>query len=684
MPLNNYYQTLTVMGAVIARDDDALTFSVQARSGDVFQAVVGPSTYYTVMSNLDDLNRDRVPNPDGLEWSDNPPKYDLVKYIQLQRPVTVTGLYYEHGGKQRFEARAVYLMHSDPKRYLFEETHWWLVQISLMADRWLDIFFDARRAYTIDDFSEFYSTNLNITGQTTNDNVQECATLSRLIYGLSSAYLLTGADRYYLAAKAAVAYQREAFRSLSHDGEHCFWASSRRRSTGEQRGEKLIVPSHNPDDEDTIPLYEQIYALAGLAQYYRITCEWEVLEDIRRTVNTFQDYYWDYPEAKQEKGFAGTGGYYSHLDYATMRPDTAGLDRSNNRSRKNWNSVGDHIPAYLINLILAIDPLPLGTSRRSLKEFLAVCQGILDETSEIIGSKFEDPQSDYVNERFMANWDADQHWGWQQNRAVVGHNLKIAWNLTRVAFYCQARAAEAGVPAAQAKQLRDQADNFLAFARRLADRMGEVGLDKIRGGIFDAVERQPTNGMPTEFAWGSTKDFWQQEQGILAYLILHGATPNDRKYLDLARECTAFWNLFFIDRDRQGIFFRTSENGLPIIQGAYGQKGGHSVSGYHAFELNYLAHLYMRAFVDTGGSGDNNFCLYFKVAPNTDQQSVNTLPDFFAPGAVRIQGVRVNGIDQTENPKVWSGTGYQIHLDDLQDKRAADGTIEITVDFARV
>ena len=30
--------------------------------------------------------------------------------------------------------------------------------------------------------------------------------------------------------------------------------------------------------------------------------------------------------------------------------------------------------------------------------------------------------------------------------------------------------------------------------------------------------------MPTQFAWGATKDFWQQEQGILAYLILYGAT----------------------------------------------------------------------------------------------------------------------------------------------------------------
>ena len=59
--------------------------------------------------------------------------------------------------------------------------------------------------------------------------------------------------------------------------------------------------------------------------------------------------------------------------------------------------------------------------------------------------------------------------------------------------------------------------------------------------------------MPTQFAWGATKDFWQQEQGILAYLILHGATGNPH-YLRLARESSAFWNLFFLDLERPGLF----------------------------------------------------------------------------------------------------------------------------------
>ncbi|MGZ9190553.1 MAG: AGE family epimerase/isomerase, partial [Nitrospira sp.] len=307
MPLNDFYQALTVYGTVVALDPDNLCFSVQSRSKDVFETHVGPTTYYEVLTNVDGLWLDRVADPVDSDRAEDSVRYDLRKYIARDMTVCVRGIYQLHGDRRRFDARTVYLMHSVPGRYLFEETHWWLVQISLMSDRWLDLLFDARRSYQIDDFSRLYRTNLNITGAPTANNVQECATLSRLIYGLSSAYLLTGAERYHLAAKAGVDYQREAFRSLSHDGQRCVWAYGRRRTP---EGEKLIVASENPDDLNTIPLYEQIYALAGLAQYYRITLDWEVLEDIRLTINSFQDYFWD-DETTRGKDFPGLGGYFS-------------------------------------------------------------------------------------------------------------------------------------------------------------------------------------------------------------------------------------------------------------------------------------------------------------------------------------------------------------------------------------
>lgn len=654
--MKDYYLSLSIYGTVESVDADNETFKIRCRSGDQLDVRTGPTTSFTVLTNLDELNRDRLEDPPKAAPGDPipdplPPSWYIAKYISVGASLIVRGVYQENGSDRSLEARTVILPHWKKGSFLFEETHWWVDQISLLADKWLDNLFDSTRSYKIDDFSKLYRTNLNITGGSTNNTVQECATLSRLIYGLSSAYLLTGSERYLLAAKAGIDYQREAFRSLSHDGEYCFWAFGRRPGVD---GVKLLVPSENEDDRDTIPLYEQIYALAGLAQYYRITQDWEVLEDIRRTINAFLAFYHD-DKTALAKGFPGEGGYFSHIDYATMRPDTPGL--GHNQSRKNWNSIGDHIPAYLVNLLLALDRPPDGIGR-SLDEFLKVCRDILEETSRLIVDKFPDPASDYVNERFLANWIPDHKWRWQQDRAIIGHNLKIAWNLTRVAFYYETLA-----PSIEEK---DQADAYHAHAAKcrsvaldIGKKMADLGLDTIRGGVFDAVERQPKHGMPLQFAWDSTKDFWQQEQGILAYLILHGSEPENPLWLRLARETEMFWNTFFLDRDRQGIFFRTTENGQPEIKGAYANKGAHSVSGYHAFELAYLAHIYTRIYVT---NGDNEFCLYFKLALNCEQGSINVLPDFFPPRKIRICRIRVNGIDRTDDLKPRQVDNFQIRL----------------------
>lgn len=664
--MNGFCQSFTAYGRVTAVDPGKAEFAIERRCKDTLTIRAGANTNFGVVANLDNLNRDRVPDPAAAPPGLAGPAMNVLKYVREGDYLMVGGVRQENAGVTIHEARSVTLAHSEKGKYAFEDSHWWIDQISQMADQWLDSLFDSTRDYKISDFSELYRTNLNITGEPTDDNVQECATLSRLIYGLSSAYLMTGSDRYLLAARAGVQYQREAFRSLSHDGAYCFWAFGRRRGVG---GSKLLITSENEDDRNTIPLYEQIYALAGLAQYYRITQEWEVLEDIRRTVKSFLQFYHDSPD-NMGKGYPGAGGYFSHLDFSTMRPDTPGL--AHNRSRKNWNSVGDHIPAYLINVILALDPVGKKTGKRDYTRFLKVCRDILFETSKCIVEKFPD-QTNYVCERFFADWSQDHEWRWQQNRAICGHNLKIAWNLTRVAFYFQGLAASS-LNGNEKKAWSDHAAKCQSVAKDIGLKMATYGLDMARGGIFDAVERVPSNGMPIEFPWSCTKDFWQQEQGMLAYLILHGADPGTPLWLELARESEMFWSCFFLDRDRRGYFFRTTEGGDPVIQGGYGQKAGHSTCAYHAFELCYLAHVYTRSFVVPN---DGDFCLYFKLSPGGEFTSINVLPDFFVPGMVKITSIHINGIDRTEELMPDQGV-FQI---DLTGVLAAEAETEVQVSF---
>ena len=84
------------------------------------------------------------------------------------------------------------------------------------------------------------------------------------------------------------------------------------------------------------------------------------------------------------------------------------------------------------------------------------------------------------------------------------------------------------------------------------------------------------------------KAWWQQEQAILAYLILAGVHKKP-EYVKLARESAAFYNAFFLDHDRGGIYFNVLANGVPYLMGTEREKGSHSMSGYHSFELCYLA-----------------------------------------------------------------------------------------------
>jgi mannose/cellobiose epimerase-like protein (N-acyl-D-glucosamine 2-epimerase family) len=659
----------TLMGRVTEVNVDEARFKIQCRSGDEFDISIGKETRCNFIQNLDEINLDRYPAPEDFSWT---PEQIVRRYIQLDHFLVLQGFYLQDGDSCCFNARTIHFLQSHDGNFLFESAQWWLTQISRLADTWLGFLFEGKQSYEIDDF-RLYQTNLNISGLPEDDKIQECATLSRLIYGLSSAYLLTGCERYLSAARAGVQYQRETFRIMGPDGKHCFWAFGKRKLTYSYQ---VYMRSLNDDDRETIPLYEQIYALAGLAQYYRITLDWEVLDDIRRTIQTFNQFFLD-PDS--EYGHNAYGDYFSHIDYVTMSWDSEML--GDNRARKNWNSIGDHIPAYLVNLILAIEPLPIHAyTYEELRIFTNICKKILQTTSRIILEKFpdHDPEIPFVNERFFRDWKPDHHWRWQKDRAVIGHNLKIAWNLTRVANYYYMMTEKCPwIDETEIEECQQFARRLMRLADRLAISMADVGIDQFRSGVFDSVERHPTNGMFVDFPWDNTKDFWQQEQGILAYLILHGCTQEDRsqkqEYLQLARELQAFWNLFFLDQENKGIFFRTTDMGLPISTGTYSKKGGHSISGYHAFELNYLAHIYICTYVTK-----QPFCLYFKPNANCRQRSINVLPDFVKPKTLEISRVSINGNDRA----TIDADNFRIELIDEEFKMGS--TAEIVVEFQPV
>jgi anti-anti-sigma regulatory factor len=341
---------------------------------------------------------------------------------------------------------------------------------------------------------------------------------------------------------------------------------------------------------NAIPCYEQIYALAGPTQTFRLTGCPNTRRDIDDTISFLNRFYRDHSPA---------GGFYSHVDPVTFdaKADSLGI----NKAKKNWNSVGDHAPAYLINLYLATE-----------EPFYA---SFLEDTFDTICDHFPDyGYSPFMNEKFFDDWSHDLNWGIHKARCVVGHNLKVAWNLTRM-------------------QSLKPKESYKTFAHQIADAIPGAGCDTQRGGWYDMMERTLKDGEENyRRVWHDRKAWWQQEQGILAYYIMAGVYDDKPEYLRFAREGSAFYNGWFLDYEQGGIYFNVLANGQPYALGSERGKGSHSMAGYHSFELCFLAAIYSNLLV-------NKLPMDFYFHPDAQAWPDNKLrvaPDLLPPGSVEL------------------------------------------------
>ena len=117
---------------------------------------------------------------------------------------------------------------------------------------------------------------LQLGGDKTDNYLQETDTISRLVYGFASAYLLTGEDRFLEAAEKGTEYLRDHMRFFDADENLVYWYHG--IEVDGDREQKLFA-SEFGDDFDAIPMYEQIYALAGPTQTYRVTGDPRILRD---------------------------------------------------------------------------------------------------------------------------------------------------------------------------------------------------------------------------------------------------------------------------------------------------------------------------------------------------------------------------------------------------------------------
>jgi len=551
------------------------TFNLRTSDDRNFEIALTSMTYAQLIRNLGEPYYDCT--------------FQMKSMLTPERYLFVYGIFYPDTDRTQFEAKQIVFVGRSESEYSFEKPDWWIKQIQQLADFYLKSQFGDGEI----DYSN-YRTNISLVGAKDGSIRQETDTISRLVYGFSIAYMVTGEDRYLEAAEKGTEYLHDNMRFLDENDEICYWyhAVDIRPDGSMQK----VFASEFGDDYDAIPTYEQIYALAGPTQTYRLTGDPQILKDIELTINLFNHYFKDETEK---------GGFFSHIDPITLKPQCPTLGA--NRSKKNWNSVGDHAPAYLINLFLATES----------EEYA----DLLEYTFDTIEKYFPDfENSPFVQERFNEDWSPDKTWGWQQDRAVVGHNLKIAWNIMRM------------------HHLRPK-EKYAKLAEKIAEIMPTVGSDRQRGGWYDVVERTLKPGEKQHrLVWHDRKAWWQQEQSILAYLILAGSL-NNPEYHKLARESAAFYNAWFLDTEDGGVYFNVLANGIPYLSaGNERGKGSHSMSGYHSFELAYLATVYTNLMITK-----KPMDLYFKPKLGGFEDNIlRVQPDILPPGSIRIGGVWLN------------------------------------------
>ena len=549
------------------------TFGLRTTDNRNFTVSLTAETYGELIRNL------------GEPYQDCTSK--ISSMLVCDQYLFVYGIFYPEEDGYGFEAQHL-VFPGYKEEYRFENPNWWLNQTEQIANFYLSSQFEDGEI----DYSK-YRTRLSLSGQKVGTNRQETDTISRLIYGFASAYMLTGKDRYLEAAQKGTEYLREHLCFTDVEEDVCYWYHA--IDLQPDGSEQKILASEFGDDYDAIAAYEQIYALAGLTQTYRITGDTQIMNDIQLTLNLFERYFLDKTEQ---------GGFFSHVDPINLSPHSKLL--GHNQARKNWNSIGDHAPAYLINLYLAT-----GNQRYA---------DLLEYLFDIIQERFpDDENSPFVQERFYEDWTHDTTWGWQQNRAVVGHNLKIAWNLMRM-YHLKPK------------------DCYLALAEKIAQAMPEVGSDLQRGGWYDVVEREPSKKGEHHLVWHNRKAWWQQEQVILAYLILSG-TLNNPEYCKWGREATAFYNAWFLDHYSGGIYFNVLDIGIPYLLQTERGKGSHSMSGYHSFELAYLSHVYTNLLINK-----RPIDLHFKPVPDDLKDNIlRVSPDILPPKSIVINKVLIDG-----------------------------------------
>ena len=172
------------------------TFGLRTSDGRDFEASLTPSAFARISQNLEEAYQ------------------DCTAHREMLRSGAVClayGIFYPAASGTGSKPSAS-SSPGGPGSYHHEEPEWWVNQIRSIADSYLKWQFGYPEKPI--DYRN-YRTMLHLGGTKKGDYLQETDTISRMVYGFASAYLLTGEDRFLEAAEKGTEYLREHMRSTT-------------------------------------------------------------------------------------------------------------------------------------------------------------------------------------------------------------------------------------------------------------------------------------------------------------------------------------------------------------------------------------------------------------------------------------------------------------------------------------
>lgn len=359
-----------------------------------------------------------------------------------------------------------------------------------------------------------YVTHLDRTGCVYDGAVKYAAMQARLVYAFSVSHRRQPASHYLRLAQHGERYLAAAFWDRQHGG----WFTSV-HADGQS-----CAPDKN--------LFHQAYTLIGLTEYYRINPEPAVWDMLASTYDLLEKHAWDHRRL----------GYAQRLQ----------ADWSPNSNAKTICIQLDMLRAVLSMQRATQEPR---YSQRAL------------ELADAIVEHMCDPHYGCVGEVFHADWRYSAVA--THDMVQIGHNLKCAWLLLRVAAI-------------------DPNPRYVGAARRMLDFCLRYGWDPVYGGFYQHVYRTGPVALPDKL-------WWPECEGLTAILAFYERT-NDERFWRYFQALTAFIFSSFVDHEYGEWFMSCHRDGRQLDD----RKGGTYKSAYHTVQACDQAEHMLRLLADGG------------------------------------------------------------------------------------